>query len=212
MTQFATPKLPTLNRALSVASATALAAAVAVALSAPAHAENVTAPSVPESLKVEEGNVPYLVGHAVGTQNYVCVPNKDGKIDWALYTPQATLFSDGDRQIITHFFSPNPLVPGEFLPTWQHSRDTSAVWVKASAPPYTEEDFVERGAVAWLTLRVVTAVGDPGDLLTQTSFIQRVNTSGGLAPAAGCAESGDVGGKALMPYSADYFFFRQAEG
>ena len=34
-----------------------------------------------------------------------------------------------------------------------------------------------------------------------------VNTVGGSAPATGCAKSGDVGNKAFMPYTADYFFY-----
>jgi hypothetical protein len=46
-----------------------------------------------------------------------------------------------------------------------------------------------------------------GDLLTRTTFVQRVNTSGGLAPADGCSQASDVGKKAFMPYTADYFFF-----
>jgi hypothetical protein len=49
-----------------------------------------------------------------------------------------------------------------------------------------------------------------GDLLTQTTFIQRVNTDGGLAPETGCAQLSDVGKKAFVHYTADYFFFTSA--
>jgi hypothetical protein len=205
-------KIPAMRRILSGAAAAALAAVVAVSLSQPAHAGNVTPPPVPTSIQVPEGNVPYLVGHATGTQNYVCVP-KDGSFAWTLYTPQATLFRDSDRQIITHFFSPNPAATNEFLPTWQHSRDTSAVWVKAAADPYAGADFVEPGAVAWLLLRVVTADGGPagGDALTGTTFIHRLNTSGGVAPSTGCAGLEDVGQKRFIPYTADYYFYEDAE-
>jgi hypothetical protein len=47
-----------------------------------------------------------------------------------------------------------------------------------------------------------------GNFLTQTTFIQRLNTKGGSAPATGCSVASDVGKQALVPYSADYFFFR----
>jgi len=47
-----------------------------------------------------------------------------------------------------------------------------------------------------------------GKLLTKTTFIQRLNTSGGFAPATGCLVPGDVGKQTLAPYTADYFFFR----
>ena len=49
-----------------------------------------------------------------------------------------------------------------------------------------------------------------GHKLTATTFIQRLNTSGGIAPSDGCTESPDVGKKALVPYTADYFFFYKA--
>jgi hypothetical protein len=44
-----------------------------------------------------------------------------------------------------------------------------------------------------------------------TTFIQRVNTVGGLAPSTGCANAADVGKKAFVPYTADYFFFSKPD-
>jgi hypothetical protein len=45
--------------------------------------------------------------------------------------------------------------------------------------------------------------------LSTTTFVQRVNTRGGAAPAAsGCAQAADLGRKALVPYTADYVFYR----
>jgi hypothetical protein len=38
------------------------------------------------------------------------------------------MFDDNDKQVTTHFFSPNPFENGAFRATWQHSRDTSTVW------------------------------------------------------------------------------------
>ncbi len=50
-----------------------------------------------------------------------------------------------------------------------------------------------------------------GDTLTATSFIQRLSTSGGVAPSTGCARLEDVGAKAFIPYTADYFFYRSPD-
>ena len=50
-----------------------------------------------------------------------------------------------------------------------------------------------------------------GDTLTATTFIQRVNTFGGVAPSDGCSGLTDVGKKAFVPYEADYFFYKDAE-
>jgi len=78
---------------------------------------------------VPAGNEAFLVGHGVGTQNYVCLPSGTG-VAFMLFTPQATLFSDDDKQITTHFFSPNPfenntnpavVAAGMIRATWQHS-------------------------------------------------------------------------------------------
>ena len=179
-----------------------------------AHAKHVTPPPVPDNLVVLEGNTAFLVGHAIGTQNYVCLPSGGG-FAYVLFTPEATLFDKNDKQIITHYFSPNltPTDPNEaadtIRATWQDS-DTSTVWAKAiaSASHTSDPDFVADGAVAWLNLMVVGAQDGPrgGDTLSDTTFIQRLNTSGGVAPTD-CTSSADVGKEAFVPYTADYFFF-----
>jgi hypothetical protein len=66
------------------------------------------------------------------------------------------------------------------------------------------------GSIPCLLLQVIGSEQGPagGKLLTKTTFIQRLNTSGGSAPATGCSVPGDVGKQALVPYSADYIFFR----
>ena len=100
---------------------------------------NVTPPPVPDDIKVPAGNKAYLVGHAVGTQNYVCLPSGSG-FAFVLFTPQATLFDDQGKQIITHYFSPNlspspnqpPSEKGTIRATWQDSKDTSTIWAKAT--------------------------------------------------------------------------------
>ena len=103
--------------------------------------------------------------------------------------------------------------------TWQH-RDTSTVWAKVNVNDdgslglSTDPAFVEKDAVAWLLLKVVGAEDGPtgGDTLSHnTTFIQRLNTSGGIAPATGCSSLADVGHQVLMPYTADYFFYRKAQ-
>jgi Protein of unknown function (DUF3455) len=179
-----------------------------------AHAKHVTPPPVPGNLEVSAGNTAFLVGHATGTQNYVCLPSGTG-FAYVLFTPEATLFDKHNRQIITHFFSPN-LAPdpgeirGTIRATWQDSDDTSIVWAKAtdSASHASNPDFVADGAVAWLKLAVVGTKDGPGggDTLSDTTFVQRLNTSGGVAPAD-CTSLADVGKERFVPYTADYFFY-----
>jgi hypothetical protein len=203
---------------LSVAAATALAAGLTAPLTLSAKGRDVIVPpEVPDDLRVEEGNVPFLIGHAIGTQNYACSPS-GAAFAWVLFTPEATLFNDSGKQLITHFFSPNPDEPntdarvvadGAIRATWEHSGDTSFVWANAVAPPSFDPDFVQPNSVAWLKLKTVGTQEGPsgGDTLTRTTFIQRVNTLGGLAPSTGCSVAADVGKKAFIPYTADYVFY-----
>ena len=204
--------------------AIALALVFMAALPQPAYADSITPPPLPADLApVPAGNKLFLGTHAVGTQNYVCKPSGAG-VAYVLFTPEATLFGEDGGQAITHFFSPNPFEPntdpkvvadGTIRATWQY-RDTSRVWAKVHA---TEQNgkkgavTVDPKAIAWLLLDGVGSQNGPtgGDKLTGTTFVQRLNTVGGLAPSTGCASSTDVGNQAFVPYTADYFFYKKAD-
>jgi hypothetical protein len=153
---------------------------------------------------VPAGNKAFLEGAAVGTQDYICLPSGSG-FTWTFFGPQATLFDEDDQQIITHFLSPNPIENGMPRVTWQDSRDSSTVWGGAIASVSVDPD-----AIPWVLLEVVGAQDGPtgGDKLSDTTFIQRLNTTGGVAPSTGCTQSTDIGSKALVPYSANYFFYK----
>ena len=201
--------MATVNRRLLIAAcAVALAVAAALPLWQGARAADAP-PPVPDNVQVPAGNRLYLIGHAVGTQDYVCLPAGDG-VKFTLITPQATLF-DRQEQITTHYFSPNPAEGGTIRATWQHSRDSSTVWGRVSQSS-SDSAFVAPGAIPWLLVQAIGAREGPhrGDELTATTYIQRLSTSGGVAPSTGCASSTDVGRQAFVPYSADYYFYRKA--
>jgi Protein of unknown function (DUF3455) len=211
----------TTHRILPIVCAAALAVAFAVSL--PAHAGKVTPPPVPDNLKVEDGTHAFLVGHAIGTQNYVCAPSATG-VAYVLFTPEATLFNDEGDQLITHFFSPNPernppdpninpavVADGAIRATWVSSKDGSSVWAKLHindkgvAGSFTPD----KTAVAWLLLDTVgTQDGlTGGDILSKTTQVQRLSTTGGVPPDHGCDSLADVGHTAFQDYTADYFFY-----
>ena len=169
---------------------------------------------MPANIQVPAGNEAFLLGRGVGTQNYECQPAASvGRVAWTLFTPEATLFSDQGEQLTTHFNSPNPSSSAPHLlewfvrATWQDSGDTSTVWAGPSLPLRSEPD-----AIAWVLLQAAGVQAGPtgGGTLAVTTFIQRLNTVGGLAPATGCDNPTDVGHKAFVPYTADYFFYRAA--
>jgi hypothetical protein len=219
----------TTRRILPIACATALAVAFTVSSPQPADASEIKPPRVPANIEVPAGNRAFLEGHGVGTQDYMCAPSASSSSGFAyvLFTPEATLF-DENEQVTSHFFSPNPfeansstalVADGPIRATWRHSEDSSTVWGKVRprdpaipgdlGDSSSDPAFVAKGAIAWLKVTVVGVQDGPGggDTLTKTTFIQRVNTSKGVAPSTGCASFSDVGNQAFVPYTADYIFY-----
>ena len=192
-----------------------------------AAAQTIKPPTTPTDITPPPGNTAFLVGHALGTQGYVCLP-KDAGASWTVNParPQATLFASffgQDVQIISHFLSPdtnptpdapNPLPFGSA--TWQNSFDSSVVWAASFVKPVmagSDPSCPNAGSISCLLLKTIGSLKGPtgGNVMTKTTFIQRLNTKGGSAPDDGCAVSGDVGKQTLVPYTADYYFFRKSE-
>ena len=207
----------------------AVAFVIACAFFTTAASAQINVPPTPTLITAPEGAKAFLVGHAKGTQGYVCLPTAPGA-DTASWTinparPEATLFTKvfgQDFQIITHFASPNTkpnenvtgTPPAAGNATWQSSFDSSRVWAAVlhgnSVPPSVDNPSCPNlGSINCLLL---TSVGNDvgptgGRFLAEVTFVQRLNTRGGLAPVAGCSTSDDVGKQALVPYTADYYFY-----
>ena len=185
-----------------------IVAALAIAAPFAAMASHIDPPRVPDTIAAPAGSKAFLIGHAVGTQNCICLPD-GAAAKWVLFGPQATVFDDDGKQIMTHFLSPNPAESGTPRATWQHSDRTSSVWAMKVAES-DDARYVEPGAIKWFLLQVKgTEEGSrPHDRLTKTTVVQRVNTAGGVAPASECAVAGDVGKTRFVPYTADYVFYK----
>lgn len=151
-----------------------------------------TPPTVPANLQVPAGNAPYLVGHAVGVQIYSCKASGAG-FAWTFVAPEATLSDDAGTPIATHFAGP----------TWKATDGSTVKGMSiANAPSPTGN------AIPWLLLRATSTAAGPGGgtTLTGTSFVQRVNTMGGVAPTSGC-DATHVDATARVDYTANYYFY-----
>ena len=157
-----------------------------------ANATEPSPPEVPTAIQVPAENVPFLVGHATGTQNYTCQQTSNGYA-WTLVAPSATLVDDAGEQVMTHFGGP----------TWQAPDGSQIVGARVDGVTVSSD------AIPWLLLQVTSAAPGPagGDRLTGTTFIQRVNTTGGLAPTSGC-DGYSVGAARNVEYTSDYYFYR----
>src|SRR5262245_38556306 len=164
--------------------------ALAIAIPALAHA----GPSVPSQIAVSDGYKPFLAAHAVGVQIQECISDAGG-YRWRFVGPRADLYGDNGKLIATHFAGPS----------WQ-ARDGSKVTATLDG---TGSVSVDPTAIPWLRLRVTSATkGADGDRLFAAKYIQRINTSGGLAPAAATCNAGTLGHVAEVPYTADYVFWK----
>src|SRR5437867_4650674 len=153
-----------------------------------AAAQRITPPTTPAVITPPAGNSAFLVGHAFGTQGYVCLPKGAGA-SWTVNNarPEATLFTSffgQDIQIITHFLSPdtnpNDAVPNPIpfgSATWQSSFDSSKVWAQVlhsnSIPAASEPSCPNTGAIACLLLQSIGSQQGPtgGKILAKTTFI-----------------------------------------
>jgi hypothetical protein len=172
------------------------AAAATLSMTQVAHADP-PGPNLPpgtENIAVDAAqNQVFLVGHAKGVQIYTC--NSEGK--WGPgSTPRADLVDDKGKLVATHFGGP----------TWQ-ALDGSTV--KGSLPPTVATKSPD-GAIPWLRLAATAQAKGPkgGDEFVKTTFIQRVNTSGGVAPTTSCTTADKP---VEVEYTADYYFWMAAK-
>ena len=134
---------------------------------------------------------PFLTVHAIGVQRYTCLPNGT----WST-APEAVLYdpTNPEKALGTHFLN---FSTGR--PVWQF-KDGSSVEAarKASASGGA-------GNIAWLLLQATdTSSGSDGDRLRHTTWVQRLNTSGGVAPTGTCTPGDSV----AVPYETDYVFWK----
>jgi hypothetical protein len=161
-----------------------------------------TPPSFPPALAPPAGATVKLHAHAVGAQIYTCTasgaPSADGGADvdagattyaWVFKAPEAKLYDSTGTQVGTHGAGPSW--------TW---RDGSVV-VGAKV---AELNAPAADAISWLLLRATSTSG--AGVLSDVTYVQRLNTAGGRAPATGC-DATTVGTDTPSGYSADYYFY-----
>ena len=111
---------------------------------------------------------------------------------WVFVAPEAVLFANAgdDGEVGIHFGGP----------TWQSNSGSKVVGT------VIDHCTPDPDAIPWLLLEAVDSPRGPA-FSTDVTYIQRVNTVGGNAPA----DPGDFAGEvARVPYTADYFFYRKA--
>ena len=147
-------------------------------------------PDVPAALKAPAGQAVHLEALATGVQIYECAQKPDATYEWAFKAPEAALADRAGKPLGKHYAGP----------TWESVDGSSVVGeVKAKDPgPKT-------GAIPWLLLAAKKNAGS--GVFAETKSIQRVETSGGVAPSAPCGAA-NLKETARVPYTATYFFYK----
>jgi hypothetical protein len=176
---------------------TPLAAAAALALSA--CASNMSAPAMtysqaglPATVQVPAGHKVAMETVGVGQITYECRAKKDmaGQFEWVFVGPDAKLMSRNGQQVGKYHGPPA---------TWE-SMDGSRLTATQLA--------VAPAAAGSIPLQLVKANPATGmGAMQGVSYIQRVATQGGIAPAMLCDPS-RMGSKQVVKYQADYIFWK----
>jgi Protein of unknown function (DUF3455) len=176
---FAAPKLPL------------MALACAAALSACASTANDTSGGAAPASKLSPPAAAKLVMRvpAIGVQIYKCSV-ADGKYTWTFVAPEADLFDERGKLIGRHGAGP----------FWELADGS-----KVNGTVAQREDAKRPGAIPHLLLATKSTGGEGA--IASVKHLQRLNTVGGVAPAAGCVAAQDVDKQARIYYTADYYLF-----
>ena len=151
----------------------------------------------PPGLAPPDGNELAFELFAEGVQIYTCTPPAGaagGPPAWTLKAPEAAL-------VDSHGVSSGRHGGG---PTWEAPDGSSVVAAKVGSVA------ADPSSVPWLLLRATSHAGG-GGRMADVTYVQRRDTSGGIAPAEGCSAA-SLGAMARVPYRAVYCFYRRAGG
>ena len=153
--------------------------------------DNSNGPELPAqcaSIQVEEGNKLAFHAYAKGVQIYKwnLVTQK-----WDLFGPQASLYAEESYfgEIGIHYVGPK----------WESKSGSKVAAQRVLGTGCTPDPT----AIAWLLLKKTSTEGN--GIFSKVTFIQRVNTTGGLAPSTPGLVDGET---KESPYTAEYYFYR----
>jgi hypothetical protein len=147
----------------------------------------------PAEITPPAGNKAVLTLVGSGDLTYECkaVADKPGTFAWTFAGPNAKLWDANKKEVGKYYAGP----------TWE-SNDGSKVTGKQLA--------VSPGAAGSIPLQLVQANPSTGEgAMKDVTYIQRLKTVGGVAPATPACAAGNVGAKTTVPYQADYVFFKK---
>ena len=147
---------------------------------------------LPALIQVATANTLVLETKASGTIEYQCSKEKDPltTYKWSMVGPKAELSNEGGEKVGDYSGPPA---------RWGHKDGSFVTGSQVAVSPNGSKN---------IPLQLVKADVSGGlGALTAISYIQRVKTQGGVAPAKKCSADNE-GEKAEVDYKAEYWFWK----
>ncbi len=148
--------------------------------------------SLPDAIKVPAGHRVVIETVGVGDITYECRDKKDaaGQFEWAFVGPSAVL-KDRKGETIGAYFGPPA--------TWRSNDGSAVTGTQLAVSP------ASAGSIPLQLVKNNPAVGQ--GTMTGVTYIQRVATFGGVAPAMAC-DAASKGKREIVKYQADYILYK----
>ena len=172
----------------SVGLVSLLAACGSMAPMKPMHSQA----KLPATVQVPGGHQVAMETVGMGEITYQCSPIKDmsDQFEWAFVGPDARL-NDRSCKHIGKYHGPPA--------TWESMDGSKLTATQIAVAPNGS------GNIPSQLVKGNPAMGSGA--MTGVTYIQRVNTLGGVAPASPCA-AGNAGAKQVVKYQAEYIFYK----
>ena len=150
--------------------------------------------ALPDTVKVPAGHRVALETIGVGEITYECRAKADaaGVFEWVFVGPKADLNSRAGSKLGTYYGPPA---------TWEGSDGSKITGTQLAVAP------IGRGNIPAQLVKANPAMGSGA--MSGVTYVQRVATKGGVAPATPCNGTA-VGKKEIVKYQADYIFYKAA--
>lgn len=147
---------------------------------------------LPAAVQVPAGNKVAMETVGAGDITYECRAKAGaaGQFEWVFVGPDAKLMDRSGKQVGKYFGPPA---------TWEAMDGSKITATQVAVSP------AAAGSIPLQLVKANPAMGSGA--MTGTTYIQRVATQGGVAPAMACGAS-NVGAKQIVKYQADYIFYK----
>ena len=148
--------------------------------------------ALPAAVQVPAGNQVALETLGVGEVTYQCSAKKDmaGQFEWMFAGPDAVLLDRSGKQVGKYYGPPA---------TWEAMDGSKLTAVQLAVAPNMA------GSIPLQLVKGNPAMG--AGAMQGVTYIQRVATQGGVAPAAPCTAA-NLSAKQIVKYQADYIFYK----